>query len=188
MKNFKELIYNQHDVVCNQKYGDDLPYSFHLKAVETQGKKFLHLIKEELTENPDNYRASPVYLTNIVKHALTAHDTLEDARLTYNDVLNLASESLDNYVAGRVVADIVYCVTDEKGKTRGERKNDKYYKELSENKLAVFVKLADLSSNILYSKLTGGGMYEKYKSELPKFKSRLHIEQYKEFFEYLENL
>ena len=87
-----------------------------------------------------------------------------------------------------MVADIVYCVTDEKGKNRKERKNDKYYQELKENKLAVFVKLADLAANTLFSKLSGSSMYEKYKKEWPKFKEKLYIAEYKEFFNYIENL
>ncbi len=86
------------------------------------------------------------------------------------------------------MADIVYAVSDEKGKNRAERKNEKYYKELKENKLAVFVKLADLSANTLYSKLTGSSMYEKYKKELPKFREQVYIEEYKDFFNYLENI
>ena len=99
----------------------------------------------------------------------------------------MASE-LGNTVAGEMVADIIHAVTDEKGKSRAERKNDKYYKELRENKLAVFVKLADLSANTLYSKLTNSSMYNKYKSEFKGFKEKVYIEEYKEFFDYIENL
>lgn len=192
MKNtvgLSQFIYNQHNVVCNQKYGDNLPYSFHLKAVEAQGMKFISLLdNNESVNNPDNFRSVPTNIPEIVKIALLMHDSIEDSRLTYNDIKNLASESLENSVAGEMIADIVYCVTDEKGKNRGERKNEKYYKELSENKLAVFVKLADLAANTLYSKLTGSSMYEKYKSEFPKFKEKVYVEEYKEFFDYVENI
>lgn len=186
MEEFRKLIYAQHDIVCNQKYGENLPYSFHLKAVEAQGEKFMYMIEDIRVENPDNYRASSVGLRSIVRYALIGHDIIEDGRITYNDLIN--SVKTDNYHASKMVADIVYAVTDEKGKTRAERKNDKYYKELSENKLAVFVKLADLAANILYSKLTGSSMYEKYKSEFPKFKEKVYIEEYKDFFEYVESL
>lgn len=187
MNEIREYIYNQHNIVCNQKYGDNLPYSFHLKAVEAQGEKFIHLIDNELVENEQNTYSCAVRLRDIVVFSLIAHDSIEDSRLTYNDLREIASK-LGNTVAGEMVADIVFAVTDEKGKSRGERKNEKYYKELSENKLAVFVKLADLSANILYSKLTNSSMYEKYKSEYPKFKEKVYIEEYKEFFDYVENL
>ena len=33
-------IFDIHDIDVNQKYGDNLPYSFHLKAVVAQGKIF----------------------------------------------------------------------------------------------------------------------------------------------------
>jgi len=190
MKNLQELriiAYFNHDDICNQKYGDNLPYSTHLKFVEAQGEKFIHLISNEYVKNEDNKFSSATTLKDVVKTALTFHDIIEDGRLSYNDVKSLASE-LGNTVAGEMVADIVYCVTDCKGKSRAERKNDKYYQELRENKLAVFDKLADLSANTLYSKLTNSSMYEKYKSEFKGFKEKVYIAEYDEFFRYLENI
>lgn len=41
---FRKFIYNEHDVVCNQKYADKYPYSMHLSFVEAQGEKFIHLL------------------------------------------------------------------------------------------------------------------------------------------------
>jgi len=187
MQTLKEYIYNRHDIDCNQKYGGNLPYSFHLKAVEAQGEKFIHLVRAGHVFNTENQFSKGVMYEEIVKLALSAHDLIEDGRLSYNDIKEMAS-NLGNSVAGEMVADIVYCCTDEKGKTRAERKNEKYYKELSENKLAVFVKLADLSANTLFSKLTGSSMYEKYKSEFPKFKDKVYVPEYEEFFNYLENI
>lgn len=186
MEKFKQLIYDQHDIVCNQKYADVLPYSFHLKCVEAQGEKFLHLIDNKKILNPDNHKSNFFYLTGLVRLALSAHDLEEDARFTYNNVVKLGEECFGNFHGGCMLADIVYAVTDEKGKTRAERKSDKYYKELSENKLAVFVKLADISANTLFSKLTGSSMYKKYKSEFVHFKDMCYVEEYKEFFDYLE--
>ena len=184
----KQLIYDQHDKVCNQKYADILPYSFHLKCVEAQGEKFIKLVREGNIINENNMRAKMVSYKEIVRMALTAHDTLEDSRLTYNDIKELGTNHFENSIVGEMIADIVYAVTDEKGKTRKERKSDKYYKELSENKLAVFVKLADISANTLFSKLTGSSMYDKYKSEFSHFKEMCYVGEYKEFFDYLENL
>jgi hypothetical protein len=178
----RDYVYNRADVYCNQKYAGNLPYSFHLDCVEKQGKKFLPLIETKDFQ--------------IVLSALITHDSIEDHRMTYNDVAEVVSRFYDidersySYIEdfGKKVADIVYAVTDEKGKSRAERKNEKYYKELKENKLAVFVKLADLSANTLFSKLTGSSMYEKYKKEFPKFKEKVYIEEYEEFFNYIQNL
>ena len=33
MRILMEKIFEIHDIICNQKYDRDLPYSFHLKAV-----------------------------------------------------------------------------------------------------------------------------------------------------------
>lgn len=174
MNSLKEYIFDRHDRYCNQKYGDNLPYSFHLNCVISQARKFETLLFDEEWDD-------------LVYPALISHDTLEgDARMTYNDLVKALK--LYKYQELEKIADMVYCVTDEKGRNRAERKNDKYYKELSENKLAVFVKLADISANTLFSKLTGSSMYNKYKAEFPKFKEKVYIEEYKEFFEYVENL
>ena len=173
MKTFKEYIFDRHDNYCNQKYGENIPYSFHLNCVVGQGRKFEHLIEDEW----DAY----------IYPALLSHDTLEgDARMTYNDLVNVLKRY--QYTDTEKVADIVYCVTDEKGKNRAERKNEKYYKELKENKLAIFVKLADLAANTLYSKLTASPMYNKYKEEFPHFKEKVYLEEYKEFFDYVESI
>lgn len=178
---FEEFIFHRADVYCNQKYGDNLPYSFHLKCVEQQGLKFKHLLDKQT-----------IFLVRV---ALLFHETIEDFRMTYNDVKeachNLFFEDAPAHITSEFadrVADIVYAVTDEKGKTRKERKSEKYYKELSENPLAVFVKLADISANTLFSKLTGSSMYNKYKSEFSTFKEYCFKEEFVEFFDYVESL
>lgn len=189
LENFRKEVFYQHDVVCNQKYGDNLPYSFHLKTVEAQMLKFKHLIEKGSVVNKNNFNSRPVSYKEIVCFACCAHDIIEDGRTTYNDLRDMVNtEDFGNYTAATMIADIVYCLTDEKGKNRSERKNEKYYKELSENKYAVFVKLADIAANTLYSKLTGSSMYDKYKKEFPNFKEKVYIEEYKEFFNYVENL
>jgi len=184
----RNYIYDRADNYCNQKYGDSLPYSFHLKCVEAQGEKFIHLIMEGNVLNQKNQFSTTVSYKDIIRGGLSMHEAIEDFRLTYNDIKDKTTEVFGNYLAGEVVADIVYCVTDEKGKTRKERKSDKYYQELSENSLAVFVKLADISANTLYSKLTNSNMYQKYKSEFEHFKEMCYKEEYKEFFDYLQNI
>lgn len=156
----------QHDIVCNQKYGrEGLPYSFHLKMVAINVRRFKHLLGE------DEFHPA--------LEGAWGHDLIEDANVTYNDIKDRA---------GEVVADIIYCCTEEKGRTRDERHSDKFFKELSENNLAVYVKLCDIIANVTYSLLTDSSMYGKYKKEFPRLKKELGRAQFKEMFDYLERL
>ncbi len=66
IENLRNIIYNQHDVICNQKYGDNLPYSFHLRCVEAQAIKFMHLIPDETVVNTNNIHSSRVIFENII--------------------------------------------------------------------------------------------------------------------------
>ena len=90
--------------------------------------------------------------------------------------------------AGIAIADIVYAVTDEKGKTREERKPKKLYDEMLYNMEAVFVKLCDRLANLKYSKDKYKSMSEdqiknakkppmfiKYCNEQEDFKKKLYL-------------
>lgn len=136
---------HQHKLV-NHTY-DDKPYSYHLKMVVNIAKEYINLI-------PDEWQIE-------VLSACWLHDIIEDARETYNDVKNQTNE---------VVADLVYAVTNEKGKTRKERANHKYYKGIRETEFASFIKLADRIANVKYSKEKGNKrMFLKYKKENNNF-------------------
>ena len=163
--NFVEYCIHRHDIFVNQKYDDTLPYSVHLHAVNKQYEKFKHLI--------------PTSKHFDVSDGTFGHDLIEDARVSYNELVS---------VAGKVVADIIYCCTDEKGHTRGERHSNKFFSELDENDLAVFVKLCDVIANVIFSILTNSSMGSKYKKEYPRLKTKIYKEQYKEMFDYLEHL
>lgn len=153
-----------HDIECNQKY-DGLPYSFHLDAVRAQYQKYQHLITKEYYD---------------VSVAIDGHDSIEDARLTYNDIKEMF---------GVVVAEIIYLCTENRGRTRDERKSVIWYSELNQNKSAVFVKLCDILANVKYSLLMNSSMFKKYKSEyLTKVKPILYFEPYKPMFDELDKL
>lgn len=104
---------------------------------------------------------------NTLFFAACFHDSIEDARQTYNDVKKIAAE-FEN-VDPEFAADLVYALTTEKGKTRKERGNEKYYQGIRETPFAGFLKLCDRYANMLYSKETGSRMYNVYKSELSEF-------------------
>lgn len=142
-------IYKQHSDT-NHMYNDYIPYRFHLEMVERVGRGFLHLV--------------PPTSVKEVAVALLAHDLIEDTRNSYNDVKGALGES---------VADIVYAVTNDKGKNRKERAGENYYRGIRATPGATFVKLCDRIANVQYSKTTHSQMFFKYKDENPYFMEQL---------------
>lgn len=135
-----------HDNV-NQKYGN-APYSKHLFAVKRFAEMF-SLYYVDIQEVP-----------TVLAGAMT-HDIIEDAQLTYNDVKK---------ECGHEVAELAYALTNEKGKNRAERANNKYYDEMRQVKYATYIKLCDRLANAQNSLDEGSSMLKKYKKELPHFK------------------
>jgi (p)ppGpp synthase/HD superfamily hydrolase len=125
-----------------------------------------------------------VTLRSACLRAAWGHDLIEDCRVSYNDV---------KHVLGQEAADIVYAVTNEKGKNRNERANEKYYEGIRNTPGAVFVKLCDRIANVQYSKMTGSRMFEMYRKENDNFVVKLGYDDtnthpYFEMFSYLVNL
>jgi len=164
----RNYFYHLHDVECNQKYADNLPYSFHLDLVAKQAEKFSYYIPSD----------DPYY--SAVWIAIYGHDSIEDARVSYNEIKKLF---------GELSAEIIFLCTEYKGRSRAERKPDQFYIELKENDLAVFVKLCDIIANSKFSLLTNSTMFEKYKSEYKeKVRPILYSEEYKDMFTYLDKV
>lgn len=148
----------------NHKY-DDKPYEVHLELVYNAGERFIHLI-------PEKHRFA-------VLAACWTHDTIEDCRKTFNDIRK---------VLGEIVAELTYALTNEKGKTRKDRANHKYYDGIRNTPFATFVKICDRIANMEYSKQSGSGMYETYQKELGEFIAQLYDPKYKEMFDYLKTI
>lgn len=166
---------------CNHKYADDLPYSFHLKMAAAVADQFKHLLSEERGHYVPELDLQLSYY-DIAKKAVYFHDAIEDARMTYNDVCSLIGEK---------AADVVYAVTNEKGKTRAERANDNYYQGIRETPLAVFVKLCDRIANVKYGQMVGSRMVEMYRKENPNFVKKLGYSKehpLAEMFDHLNDL
>ncbi len=155
LEKIKEYAFNKHKEV-NHHY-DDKPYSFHLQAVADVAQKYCSRSKEE---------------KDSIVAACYCHDIIEDCRESYNDVLK-ETDSL-------VVTEIVYAVTNEKGRNRGERANEKYYEGIRNTKFASFVKLCDRVANVTYSKASGSGMFEKYRAENEMFISHVTLPEKRE--------
>jgi (p)ppGpp synthase/HD superfamily hydrolase len=143
---------------------DGKPYETHLSIVERYCKKYAGLVEEPQREN-------------FISSAWV-HDIIEDCRETYNDVKKELNEE---------IAELVYAVTNEKGKTRKERASEKYYSEMKLVPNAVLLKLCDRLANVYYSAQSGSRMLKAYKKEHEEFKILLFDEKYKEVFEEIES-
>lgn len=160
-----EEIARNFAVNCHQStnhFYDGFPYEFHLNMVVENAKKFIHLIPEEDRET--------------VIAGCWVHDTIEDTRVTYNDVKE---------VLGEEIAELTFALTNEKGRTRKERSNEKYYQGIRDTKHAAFIKICDRIANVEYSKSENSSMYEKYQTEFEQFEYWLYCDEYHEMFEYL---
>lgn len=172
---FFDLIIEEHQKT-NHKYDDYIPYEFHLRMALTIAKRFINLI--------------PIEHRPVVLAAVIAHDTIEDARMTYNDVKKIALTSLATEDQATMIAEMVRAVTnDGRGRNRDERMPDYIYEEIRTTYYAVFVKLCDRLANVNYGLVTGGSMPKKYKKEQPHFKEKLYINGlYEDMWNELDNL
>jgi (p)ppGpp synthase/HD superfamily hydrolase len=133
----------------NQEY-DGKPYSVHLCMVYSQAMRFIDHI--------------PQQRRNDVLNAVWLHDTIEDCRLTYNDILKISNKE---------VTELVYALSNEKGRNREDRANEKYYKGIRDTEFATFIKLCDRLANVIYSRDTDSRMFHVYKKENEDFLKHL---------------
>jgi len=148
----------------NHKY-DNYDYDFHLNMVFEIAQKFIHLIEPNDQEN--------------VLAGCWVHDIIEDARETYNDVKRETNET---------IAELAYALTNEKGRSRSERANDRYYKGIRKTKNASFIKFCDRIANVTHSKNSNSRMLDKYKGENEDFIKKIYVPECEEISEYLKNL
>lgn len=128
-----------------QKYGV-YPYEIHLGNVVSILMRF------------------GVFATNQANYNLLAaawlHDILEDTPVTLPEL---------EVIFGKEIAYIVYCVTDEEGQDRNERKAG-MYKKLITSQDAIIIKLADRIANAEFSLIHNNiKKLAVYKSEQSKF-------------------
>lgn len=69
------------------------------------------------------------------------------------------------------VPEIVYALTNEKGRNRKERANETYYKGIRDTRFASFIKMCDRLANIQYTMMFvfANRMLEVYRREYPEF-------------------
>ena len=124
----------------NQSYDEIFPYEKHLDDVVDVLKRF---------------GFSGKYIV-----AGFLHDSVEDDGISFNDI---------NKHFGKEVAEMVYCVTDELGRNRKEKK-EKTLPKTAANPDAIILKLADRIANIEH-----GGKIDMYAKEYQEFKGALFL-------------
>ena len=149
----------------NQTYGENLPYGYHLDMVAEGVSEYGYLVCD--SEND----VVPMFF------GAYYHDSIEDARLSYHDVMNVACGYMTEEQA-LMATEIVYALTNDKGRTRAERAGEKYYQGIRETPYAPFVKLCDRLANVTYSCADNGEMNnrmkEVYKNEMHHFLSGIN--------------
>ena len=154
---------NEHKKI-NQFYGPHL-YEYHLIMSVSIGEKFIHLIPPKDRDN--------------VIAGIWCHDIIEDTFATYSDLKKSTNE---------IIAEYTFALTNEKGRNRKDRANDKYYKELKEYKHGSFIKLCDRIANVKYSKNINPEMFKMYKKEYKNFKEKLYDGRWNPMWKELEKL
>jgi len=144
----------------NQQYDKKHPYGFHLDMVADSVFKYGHLICQ------NEHDVLPLFFGAFY------HDSIEDARMSYNDVTKAARLFMDDDQA-YMAAEMVYALTNEKGRTRAERAGERYYQGIRETPYAPFLKLADRLANTTYSFTHSNKenvhMKDVYRREMPHF-------------------
>lgn len=157
-----EIRQQAHDLhqSVNQTYGDNLPYGFHLDMVAEGVRDYGHLVCASEAD------VLPLFF------GAYFHDCIEDARQSYHDVLGRAQKLFDDDHA-LMAAEIVYALTNDKGRTRAERAGEHYYEGIRTTPYAPFVKLCDRLANVTYSCSIDGGKFDRmrevYKNEMGEF-------------------
>ena len=145
MKTYTERDYSEARMVAvkghaSQDYDGIFPYEKHLDDVVNVVKRF-------------GYSGKYVVASFL-------HDIIEDCALSYNKVKKHF---------GYEIAEMVYCVTDEMGRDRTEKKRKTLPKTAS-NPDAIILKLGDRIANIEH-----GGKIDMYAKEYQEFKGALFL-------------
>lgn len=167
IQGIEKAAFRIHDEV-NQKYDGILPYGYHLKLTASYVSRYGYLVATGETD------------VLILYAAAFLHDAIEDARMSYHDMVRFIREfNVEgiHLAAGyrqeieRQVPEIVYALSNEKGRNREERANEAYYRGIRETPFAAFIKMCDRLANIQYTTqfVFTNRMFDVYKREHPVF-------------------
>jgi (p)ppGpp synthase/HD superfamily hydrolase len=159
---FQQRAWQLHADV-NQTYGHKLPYGFHLMLTASYVTRYGHLAASDDADVLTLYGGA--YF----------HDTIEDARVTYHDLLGILEETRARHPAApldiHAIAEVVYALTNNRGRNREERADASYYQLIRQTPFAPFVKCCDRLANYRYSSLFGvrTRMCDVYEKEMKHF-------------------
>ena len=160
-------VHRLHDSV-NQFYDGDKPYGYHLDMVAKEVYAYGHLV---LVGEAD---LLPLFM------GAWFHDSIEDARVSYNDVKKIALKFGLTKEQAFLASEIVYALTNEKGRNRKERAGKRYYEGIRNTPYAPFVKMCDRMANIRYScgcyNMGNLRMAKVYEDEMPYFTQAIMVE------------
>lgn len=160
----------------NHFYDTNLPYSYHIDLVIKTANQFRHLIPSKIG-------------LNVISCMCAGHDLIEDARVSYNDIVQYYTKISKSEDTAIKVAEAIRAVTNYgRGRDRDERMPDYIYKEIADTPGATFIKLCDRIANCKHGLISGSSMKKKYLKEQPHFKEMLYTEEYKEMWDYLDKL
>ncbi len=145
------------------------PYEVYLQMIYDVAEKYKHLIKEDGTKNT----------MNIIYSSCWLYGLMEYCRTPYHEIKS---------VFGSDIADIVYALTPNKWKSRKDRFNHRYYKEIRETLHADYVKLCITIADVKYYNKNNKGFFNNFRKGYKYFKQKLFSPQLSKMFEDLEEL
>jgi (p)ppGpp synthase/HD superfamily hydrolase len=150
---------------CSEKYLEAIRFAAWQHALaEYDGRPYYSHFKdgEQVLRDHNEYDEESAIQFNL-------HDVLEGTDLSYGTIKKLF---------GFVIAEVVYLCTDNKGRTRDDRKDQRFYDEIKQSELrlqATKIKVADRLANARRSIKNKHSMGEKYIKEYPHFKEELYV-------------
>jgi hypothetical protein len=172
----------------NFKFRRELPFEILIKIRKKVFDEFSYLLDDQL----DLYTGRNKFEKPLEDHvtlreacglAILGVELMEFCNCNYMQIQDNLTQSS---------ADIIYALTEQKGKTRQQRKDETYYKEILNTSGASFVFLFDMISKVRYLQLTGSPMIGQYKEEFETFKKYLkkekQVSNYKNVFFVLEKI
>lgn len=167
LEQIRSMAHQIHESV-NQFYDGDKPYGYHLDMVAKEVYAYGHLV---LVGEDD---LLPLFM------GAWFHDSIEDARVSYNDVKKIALKLGLTEEQAFMASEIVYALTNEKGRNRKERASKRYYEGIRNTPYAPFVKMCDRMANIRYScgsyNMRNVRMAKVYEDEMPYFTQAILVE------------
>lgn len=145
----------------NHMYDEYLPYEFHLRMTIQAAKDFIYLVPDVMSRG-------------LHIDACAGHDLDEDARKNYNDYFKELKTHYPESDAKRV-AEMIFAVSNERGRNRAERANAHYYEKIRDTPGARFVKLCDKIANVRYSVMTKSGKLQMHKEEHTHFLEEMQL-------------